>query len=124
MPAFLIVGAGGFVGAILRYGVNALAVGRAGPFPLGTLIVNVIGCFGLGLLAAWLDERQDLPVELRLALGTGVLGALTTFSTFGVETLDLMRAGEPRLALLNVALSLVLGLGAAFLGRALIGSVS
>lgn len=124
MPPFLIVGAGGFVGAILRYGVHTLTVGRAGTFPVGTLVVNVLGCFGLGLLAAWLDERQELSVELRLALGTGLLGALTTFSTFGVETLDLMRAGEPRLAMANVALNLVLGLGAAWIGRALITSVN
>jgi len=124
MPAILIVGAGGFVGAILRYGANTLAVGRAGTFPLGTLIVNVVGCFCLGLMAAWFDERPDLPPEWRLAIGTGLLGALTTFSTFGVESLDLMRAGEPRLAMVNIALNLILGLGAAWIGRALIVSVA
>ena len=124
MPPFLIVGAGGFVGAILRYGINVLTVGRAGTFPLGTLVVNVLGCFCLGLLAAWFEERPELPVQLRLALGTGLLGALTTFSTFGVESLDLMRAGEPRLAMVNLALNLFLGLGAAWVGRDLITSVN
>ncbi len=124
MRALLIVGAGGFVGAVLRYGVQVAVVGRAGLFPLGTLLVNVLGCFGLGLLAAWLDERPDLSPELRLALGTGLFGALTTFSTFGVETLDLWRAGEARLALASVALNLTLGLGAAWLGRSLVTSVA
>lgn len=124
MRAFLIVGAGGFVGATLRYGVNTLTVGRAGTFPLGTLIVNVLGCFCLGLMAAWFDERPDLSPEWRLVIGTGFLGALTTFSTFGVESLDLMRAGEPRLAMVNITLNLVLGLGAAWFGRTLIVSVN
>jgi len=124
MPAILIVGAGGFLGAVLRYGVNTAVVGRAGTFPLGTLIVNVLGCFALGLMAAWFDERPDLPVEWRLAIGTGLLGALTTFSTFGVESIDLMRAGEPRLAMVSIVLNLALGLGAAWAGRALIVSVN
>ncbi|MDF1800029.1 MAG: fluoride efflux transporter CrcB [Planctomycetota bacterium] len=124
MRDLLIVGAGGFLGAILRYGVHLAAVGRAGLFPLGTLVVNVLGCFGLGLLAAWLDERPDLSPELRLAFGTGLFGALTTFSTFGVESLDLVRAGEAKLALASVVLNLVLGFGAAWLGRSLITSVA
>jgi len=120
----MIVGAGGFLGAILRYGVHLAAVGRVGLFPLGTLVVNVLGCFGLGLLAAWLDDRPDLSPELRLALGTGLFGALTTFSTFGVESLDLVRAGEAKLALASVVLNLVLGFGAAWLGRSLVTSVA
>ena len=120
----LIVGVGGFVGAVLRYGTQVAVVGRAGLFPLGTLLVNVVGCFGLGLAAAWLDERPDLSPEWRLALGTGLFGALTTFSTFGVETLDLWRAGEARLALASVALNLTLGLAAAWAGRAVVTSVA
>ena len=124
MRELLIVGAGGFVGAVLRYGVQVAAVGRTGLFPLGTLVVNVVGCFGLGLLAAWLDERPDLSPELRLALGTGLFGALTTFSTFGVETLDLWRAGEARLALASIFLNLTLGLTAAWFGRSLMTSVA
>jgi len=124
MRELLIVGAGGFVGAVLRYGAQVAVVGRAGLFPLGTLLVNVVGCFGLGLLAAWLDERPDLSPEWRLALGTGLFGALTTFSTFGVETLDLWRAGEGRLALASIALNLTLGLGAAWVGRSVVASVA
>ena len=120
MMPFLYVGAGGFVGAILRYGASLALAGRMGAFPLGTLCVNAVGCFAMGALVAWLEMQEQLPEHLRLALGVGLIGALTTFSTFGNETLELMRDGAMRLAFLSIVLNVGVGLGAVWLGRQLL----
>ncbi|MDG1500059.1 MAG: fluoride efflux transporter CrcB [Planctomycetota bacterium] len=117
MTPILYVGAGGFVGAVLRYGAGLALSGRMGAFPLGTLLVNAVGCFAMGALVAWLELQDELPEHLRLALGVGLLGALTTFSAFGNETLELMRDGALRLAFLSVVLNVGVGLGAVWLGR-------
>jgi CrcB protein len=124
MMPFLFVGVGGFVGAILRYSANLAVAGRMGAFPLGTLLVNVVGCFSMGALAAWLEGENDLSDNARLALGVGLIGALTTFSTFGVETMDLMRGGAMKLAFLNVAANLAVGFFAVWLGRQMVGSLA
>ena len=110
------VALGGALGAVSRYlisgWVNALA--RDSSFPLGTLLVNVVGSFLVGILmAVGNDERWSL---LRHLLGAGFLGALTTFSTFSYETVYALRAGEMRVALANVSSSLVLALTACWLG--------
>ena len=107
----LLVLAGGALGAPLRYLVDQWVTARAGgPFPWGTLVVNVAGSFVLGVLAA------GAPEWLLHAAGVGLCGALTTFSTFGFETVRLLEQGRVRLALLNVAGSLGFGLAAAALG--------
>jgi CrcB protein len=124
MMPYLFVGVGGFVGAILRYSANLAVAGRMGAFPLGTLLVNVVGCFSMGALAAWLEGENDLSDNARLALGVGLIGALTTFSTFGVETMDLMRGGAMKLAFLNVAANLAVGFFAVWLGRQMVGSLA
>ncbi|MDA8018180.1 MAG: fluoride efflux transporter CrcB [Thermoanaerobaculia bacterium] len=110
------VGLGGFVGAILRYQIS-LWTHRlvAGPFPIGTFVVNVIGCFFIGVLMTRVDQGE-LPDQARVPLGAGLLGALTTFSTFGYETFDLLREGSPGLAVANVMLNVLVGLGAVRLG--------
>ena len=114
---FAVVGIGGALGAMARYGVS-LACLRAMPnFPLGTLVVNVIGCFALGLLMAWVDVRSEFPPTAKLFLGVGILGAFTTFSTFGVETIDLLREKETARALLSVLANVALGLAAVMAGR-------
>ena len=117
MSAFLLVSAGGFVGANLRYGISLWAGRRYGTnFPLGTLIANLAGSFLIGLLlgvlAGWFaDDRST-----RLLLATGVLGAETTFSTYTYETLALVRQGRIRAALQNYGGSLLLGLTAVTAG--------
>lgn len=98
-----------------RYGVG-LALPSVG-FPYATLAVNVIGCFGIGLAMPTFERAAALPPDLRLLVVVGFLGGFTTFSAFGNETLALLRAGGG-LALLNVAASVLLGLGAVVLGRA------
>jgi CrcB protein len=112
MMPFLLVGAGGFLGANARY-LAARWVGDlvSGRFPLGTFLINISGSFLLGLLGGWLAARL-VPHgdELRLALGVGFLGAFTTFSTFEFETHALLDDGMWLVAVTNVCLSLFLGL--------------
>ena len=111
------IAAGGALGALLRFGVSTgvhTAFGRA--FPYGTLTVNVFGSLVMGFLYILLLERVAEAVEWRAFLLIGLLGAFTTFSTFSVETLALVEAGELLKALLNIFLSVVLCLGAAWLG--------
>jgi len=119
MGKILLVGVGGAVGSVLRYLVSLLVQYWSGrdDFPLGTLVVNIIGCFIIGLLAQLAEERGAFAPETRLLVIVGLLGGFTTFSSFGNETVNLWRDGEGWLTFANVAGHLVLGLGAVFLGR-------
>lgn len=121
MSGLLWVGLGGGLGAMARHAV-ALGLGAPAPgrFPWATLVVNVSGCLAIGLLAAaW--ARAAVPEPTRLFLATGLLGGFTTFSAFGLESLALLRRGDPGLAALYVAASVLLGLGAVWLGLRLAG---
>jgi len=111
----IIVMAGGFVGAILRYLAGTLFTAGNG-FPLGTFLVNLVGCFALGWLLTFLIKRKDIRPEISLLFGTGFLGSFTTFSTFSVETLGLFQQGLPMLAIVYVLASIFLGLLSSFLG--------
>jgi CrcB protein len=114
----LVIGAAGFLGAISRYHVEGFVSRRRSgtSFPWGTLAVNVSGCFALGVVATVFTDRFVVNPHLRSALTIGFLGAYTTFSTFAYETLRLGEDGAGGLAALNVALSVALGLVAAWLG--------
>ena len=116
----LLIAIGAAIGAPLRYLTDrAVQARHRSPFPWGTMTVNVAGSLLLGgLLAAPVD-----PGVTALA-GTGFCGALTTWSTLSYETLRLARAGGRRLAYANVALSVAAGLGAAFLGYALVAALT
>ena len=108
---------GGALGAVLRYSISFSIYhwfGRS--FPYGTLAVNVLGSFAIGLLSILLIEKIEVPQEVRLGLVVGVLGALTTFSTFSWDTLDLMQQGLMQKAFLNVLLNVVVCISAAFAG--------
>lgn len=111
----LCIALGGGLGALLRYGAGEALRGWLGTrWPHGTLVVNVLGCFLLGLLAArW--EQADEPLA-RALLAVGLLGGFTTFSAFGVEALGLLREGRSLAACAYVAASVLLGLGAAASG--------
>jgi fluoride exporter len=116
-----LVGVAGAVGAPLRYVVDVLVSERsAGAFPLGTMVVNVSGAFVLGLITG-LAMYHGLPKSSREIIGTGLVGAYTTFSTFSLETMQLLEDGELQQALTNVAVSLVAGGLAAAAGLALAG---
>ena len=119
MPLILI-GLGGFAGAITRYVVDGAVVERtAGAFPWGTLVVNLSGSFALGLLFALSAERAILPAEIRGPLLIGFIGAYTTFSTFMLESWRLVEDGAIALALANLVGSVVLGLVAVVAGLTL-----
>ena len=114
----LLVGAGGFVGAIARYGLSGF-VHRQLPlsnFPYGTLAVNLLGCLVIGLVLGLVESRQMFGPEFRTFALIGILGAFTTFSTFGYETFAMLRDGEHLRALLNVGLQVLLGLALVWLG--------
>jgi CrcB protein len=119
LPGWVLVGLGGFLGSVLRYGVSGL-VQRLGPaggaFPLGTLGVNALGSFLIGLLGGLADSRGLFGPGARLLIFLGLLGGFTTFSSFSYETLQLLKDGQWHLAGLNVAGQLLLGLGAVWLG--------
>jgi len=111
------VGAAGFLGAVARYQLDGLISRHVdGPFPWGTFAVNLSGCFVLGLLSTLLVGRLVADSALRTALTVGFLGAYTTFSTFTLQSVSLVRDGSLGLALAYVTASVVLGLLAAWAG--------
>ena len=117
MTQMLAIAAGGAIGALLRYWTSIAVHGRLGmAFPYGTLAVNVLGSLLMGFLYIWLIDRMAAGPALRAFLLVGVLGAFTTFSSFSMETLNLLEAGHPGKALANVLVSVVVCVTAAALG--------
>ena len=114
----LLSGLGGFIGSAGRYLIGGWVHGLMPltTFPVGTLVVNVSGCFLIGLLGGLVESRQMFGPDLRVFLFIGVLGGFTTFSSFACETLALTRDAEFARALLNAGLQVTLGLAAAWLG--------
>jgi len=116
MPLILI-GLGGFAGAIARYLVDGAVADRTGGgFPWGTLVINATGSFVLGLLFALTAERAILPADIRGPLMIGFLGAYTTFSTWMLESWGLIESGSYAAALANLGGSVVIGLVAVAAG--------
>ncbi len=114
----LAVGSGGFVGAACRYLVSMALQRYTGTFPWATLGINVLGCFVIGLIQPPLDTKGR---EIYLAFFVpGILGGFTTFSAFGHETHGLVQREAQGLAAIYVAASVLLGLGAVWLGRAMV----
>jgi CrcB protein len=109
------VALGGVVGTGIRLALDLAIPHRIDEFPTSTLIINVIGAFALGLLAGWL-WRRGIPEWLKAGLGAGLLGSFTTFSAIAAATVGLTMAGDGGAAILNLAFTVVLGLGAAWLG--------
>jgi CrcB protein len=120
---WLLVVLGAMVGAPLRYLTDrAVQLAHDTVFPWGTLVINVTGCLVLGLLTGAAATGHASP-HLQLLLGTGLCGALTTYSTFSYETLRLTETGAGFYAAANVVASVTAGLGAAFAGVALAQAV-
>lgn len=107
---YLIIGAGGFIGAVARYAIGIWIGQQWGRnFPLGTFVINVSGSFLIGLIMSLFTERFMVNPQWRLFLAVGFLGAYTTFSTFEYETGGLLRDSEWLLAAMNVILSVFAG---------------
>ena len=115
----LFVGLGGFVGGILRYLATLLPLGTS--FPVKTLVINVLGSFVLGLVCALVARHVNASPQLVLMLKVGLCGGFTTFSTFALETSDLLQGGAWPAALAYAAASVVLSVGAVFAAEALAG---
>ncbi|HRP08288.1 MAG TPA: fluoride efflux transporter CrcB [Gemmatimonadales bacterium] len=126
LPRLLLVALGGALGSAGRYLV-AIWSGQLGGevrFPAGTLAVNLIGCLMIGMLAAFGERTTALSADARLFLMTGVLGGFTTFSAFGLETATMLRRDDFTTALVYVAVSVIGGLVAVWLGWGIAARVS
>jgi CrcB protein len=120
MYRIILIFAGGGIGSVLRHFIQGWAHRPGVALPLGTMVVNITGCFLIGLLGGMFFGPRPINDDWRFAILTGILGGYTTFSTFGWETLRLGEDREFLLAGLNVAISVVVGLGAVWLGRQLV----
>ena len=119
MSSLLLVGLGGFLGSVLRYLFSGYVQGllKTAEFPYGTIVVNITGCLVIGFLSQLAESQGLFTSETRAFLFIGFLGGFTTFSTFGNETMYLLRDGENLLAVFNIAVHIAFGLGAVWLGR-------
>ena len=110
----LLVAVGGAVGSMARYQIGSMVLARTETwaFPLGTFVVNVLGCLIAGILIGVAEYRNFLTLEMRLLIFTGFLGGFTTFSAFGVETVALIERGQYTVAASYVLSSVIVGLGA------------
>lgn len=122
MPSLITIGLvalGGALGSVSRYllGVWIQSASQSVDFPYGTLTVNLIGCFVIGLLSQLAESRGVFTPETRGLVFIGLLGGFTTFSSFGNDTMNLLRDGETVNALVNVGANVILGLALVWLGR-------
>lgn len=123
MHPVLLVGLGGFLGAVARYTLGGLVLHLTAQerFPYSTFAVNVLGCLAVGVLAGLAERHQAFGPDARLFLFTGLLGGFTTFSAFGLEAVHLLRRGDVATAVLYAGGSVVLGIAAVWLGLKLAG---
>ncbi|HYM92750.1 MAG TPA: fluoride efflux transporter CrcB [Chitinophagaceae bacterium] len=117
----LLIGLGGGVGSIARYLCQKwFAENIQHPFPWGTFVVNILGCFLIGLIYAMAEKTTLLSPQTRLLLITGLCGGFTTFSTFAFENMNMLRSGDSLYVLLYIVASVVLGIAAVFAAIGLI----
>lgn len=116
----IIVGIGGFIGTVCRYLIGLLPIKTDNGFPIKTLIINVVGAFAIGLIAAIATKNKSFNPQLALMLRVGVCGGFTTFSTFAYEAADLMKNGGTAVAFCYILISVVLGVAAVFLSQMLV----
>lgn len=121
----LLVAGGGAIGSVLRYYVGQWSLRLMGPsFPWGTLTVNVVGCFVIGVFSELLMRRFNASVELRLLLVTGFLGGFTTFSAFSLDAITLFERGETLAGGVYIAASIGLSMAAVASGLALMRALA
>jgi len=119
---WLLVAAGGAIGSVARYALSTFVLRVTGTlFPLGTFVVNAVGCLCFGLVVGAAEQRIALSPETRAFILAGVLGGFTTFSSYVFESAGLLRDGQMTAAIVNVAGQVVAGLAAFWIGAALGG---
>lgn len=117
----IVVGAGGFIGAVCRYLIGMIPLKEGGIFPIKTFMINITGSFLIGIVAALAMKTESLDSRTVLFLKVGICGGFTTFSSFALETTDLMKDGKMHLAVIYTVLSVTLGVLAAFAGQGIVG---
>lgn len=120
MSKVILVGCGGFIGASARYLISLASTKLINTFPIGTFIENVLGCFLIGIVMESAFKYGNISSDIRLFLTTGILGGLTTFSTFSYETIDLILKGKTIAGILNVMLTVGICLFAVYLAKILV----
>ena len=125
MQTYVLIFFGGGLGSALRYGVGRLSLALIGPnFPAGTLAVNIVGCFLMGVLAEWLAFRDvGMDQETKLFLTTGILGGFTTFSAFALDAVVLWQRGAIGTTAVYILASVVLSIAGLLAGMAFLRSV-
>ena len=115
------VGIGGFIGAVCRYLIGMLPLKEGCTFPIKTLMINIAGSFLIGIVVALAMKTDSLDSRTVLFLKVGICGGFTTFSSFALETTDLMKNGKMHLAVIYTVLSVTLGVLAVFAGQGISG---
>ena len=123
MMECIVVGAGGFVGAVCRYLIGLIPLKESCVFPVKTFVINMVGSFLIGIIAALAMRTDSLNPRIVLFLKVGICGGFTTFSSFALETGDLMQDGKWKLAVLYAVLSVAVGVIAVFAGQGIIRKV-
>ena len=124
MTDCLVVAAGGAIGAVCRFLIGKIQAGGTGGFPVKTFIINILGCFLIGIVAALALKQFSAAPKLVLFLKVGVCGGFTTFSSFALETGELMQKGEYVTASAYVILSVTIGVAALFAAQYLMGKLA
>lgn len=117
----IVVGAGGFIGAVCRYLIGMIPLKEGCTFPIKTFMINIAGSFLIGIVAALAMRTVSLDSRIVLFLKVGICGGFTTFSSFALETADLMKDGRMHLAAIYTVLSVTLGVLAVFAGQGIVG---
>ena len=110
----IVVGLGGFVGAICRYLIGLIPIKEVTPFPIKTFLINIVGCIVIGLISVIATKNSSINPRFLLFLKVGVCGGFTTFSTFALETAELMKNGNSFIALIYMLGSVIIGAGVIF----------
>ena len=119
----IVVGAGGFIGAVCRYLIGMIPLKEGCVFPIKTLMINIVGSFLIGIVTALAIKTDFLNPRTVLFLKVGICGGFTTFSSFALETTDLMKDGKMHLAAIYTVLSVTLGALAVFAGQGVNGKL-
>lgn len=117
----IVVGAGGFIGAVCRYLIGMIPLKEGCAFPIKTFMINIAGSFMIGIVAALAMRTESLDSRTVLFLKVGICGGFTTFSSFALETTDLMKDGKMHLAAIYTVFSVTLGVLAVFAGQGIVG---